>query len=475
MKLRLLLACGCFVAATAAFAKVTVPDILGDNMVLQQQTDVKFWGTANPGKNVVITPSWSKEKVAVKAGSDGKWVAKVRTPKGSHNPQTIKISDGEALTLKNVLIGEVWLASGQSNMEMPLGGFYNCPVENANETILESGKYRNSIRFVRIPWVHSLVPQDTVDCHWVESAPENAPRFSAAAYYFAESVANTLDVPVGIIDCNWGGSPIESWMSRDVLAKKYPDVDLNNDNIIKRNDWGHSPTVMYNAMIHPLINFTLKGFIWYQGEANIYGHASYAQRMADMVNLWRNDWGLGEMPFYFVEIAPFNYGEDLSPYLREAQFKAQSLIPHSGMVCTNDLVLDYEDVNIHPAMKKEVGMRLGFFALANDYGVKGIKTHGPEFKAVEFKDGKARVTFNYAESGYNRMKDITGFEISGADKKFYPAKAWFDNGAIVVSSDSVAAPVAVRYCYRDFLKGNLAGTYGLPVVPFRTDNWEWRK
>ena len=311
-------------------------------------------------------------------------------------------------------------------------------------------------------------------CRWVKSSPETSPAFSAAAYFFAENLTRVLNVPVGIIDCNWGGSPVEAWMSREVLEKNYPEVNLGKDAIAKRIESGR-PMVMYNAMLHPMRNYTLKGFLWYQGEANIYQHDTYARRMADMVSLWRSDWGLGDLPFYYVEIAPFHYGEDLAPLLREAQY-AQKLIPNSGMVSTNDLVFDYERVNIHPAQKRAVGQRLSYFALAETYKMKGVECRGPEFSSVEFKDGKAVVKFDNAVYGFNRGIDIKGFEICGADGVYYPALVkpvpW--GRSVTVESDKVPNPVAVRYAFHDFSPGNLAGVNGLPVVPFRSDRKQHR-
>ena len=473
MKTKFLCCAAALLATAGMSAKVTLPDVLCDNMVLQQNTKVKLWGEAEPGTKISVTSSWSSETVTGKADGNGKWCVLLATPKGSYEPQSVSISDGEAVTLNNVLVGEVWLASGQSNMEMPLAGFYNCPVDGANETILHSGDYKNKIRFVRIPWVQSYVPNDTVSCKWVVANPENAPRFSATAYYFAENLTNTLNVPVGIIDCNWGGSPVESWMSRELLEKSYPNVDLSKEVNDKKHPMSR-PMLMYNAMLHPMINYTLKGFIWYQGESNIYGYKDYAKMLADMVALWRANWGLGNIPFYYAEIAPYEYGNGFNPYLREAQYKAQKLISNSGMISTNDLVYDYEGPNIHPAQKEPVGKRLSYMALANTYGIKGIAARGPEYKSVEFKDGKAFVAFDNAGSGFNRMNGIRGFEVCGADRKFYPADnvKLESNGVICVSSDKVKQPVAVRYCFHDFSIGNLKNGFGLPVVPFRTDNFE---
>ena len=230
--------------------------------------------------------------------------------------------------------------------------------------------------------------------------------------------------------------------------------------------------VMYNAMLRPVAGYTVRGFLWYHGESNVGRYMDYAARLADMVSLWRGLWAQDDLPFYYVEIAPFEYGNGKSPYLREAQCRAQELIPNSGMICTNDLVEPYEFCNVHPKNKRDVGYRLAFMALNKTYGMKEIACQSPQYESMEIRDGKARIRFKYMDQGFNRMADIRGFEICGADKVFYPADAVVENQfALVVSSEKVPEPVAVRYCFRDFQPGNLADTRELPVVPFRTDDF----
>ena len=457
-----------------AFAKVTLPDILSDNMVLQQSTGVKLWGKASPNATVKVQPSWAKMTTTVKTDNKGNWQTTIQTPVATFTPQTLTFSDGEVLTLKNILIGEVWLASGQSNMEMPLNGFWNCPVKGANETIALSGQNKG-IRFATVPKTPAYEPQETVAGKWMESNPNNAPWFSATAYHFAQTLYHTLDVPVGIIVCSWGGSRVESWTNRQIL-ETYPDIDLTKKGIEDVQDWKR-PLLMYNGMLKPLNNFTIKGFIWYQGESNVGKHADYPTRFAAMVELWRKDWGLGNLPFYYAEIAPWIYGDGelgtSGALLREAQFKSQFIIPNSGMISTNDLVEEYEKTNIHPKNKTDVGKRLAYLALNQTYAFKNITAHGPEYKSMEVKDGKIILSFNYAPDGFNRENDIRGFEICGSDKVFQPAVARLDNNnlKIILSNDQIPAPVAARYGFRNFQPGNLANTRELPVVPFRTDNF----
>ncbi|OPZ32197.1 MAG: hypothetical protein BWZ00_00069 [Bacteroidetes bacterium ADurb.BinA174] len=459
---------------SATFAKVMLPEIMSDNMVLQQNTKVKIWGKTKANVNVTITPSWSNQKTQIKSDKSGNWIAILETPAGSFTKHTITISDGEPVTLSNVLIGEVWLASGQSNMEMPLNGFWNNPIKDANETIALSGKNKG-IRFATIPKTAAMTPQETVTGSWKESTPENSAWFSATAYHFAKMLYDVLDVPVGIIVSSWGGTRVEGWTSREIL-ETYHDIDLDEKAIEALNPMGR-PLLMYNAMIKPLTNYTIKGFIWYQGESNVGRHDVYAQRLANMVKLWRSDWGLGELPFYYAEIAPWIYGDGetgtSSAYLREAQFKAQFIIPNSGMISTNDLVEKYEGRNIHPKNKTDVGKRLAYMALSQTYGMKNIAFRGPEYKSMEIKDGKIHLSFSHADEGFNRMSGAEGFEIAGSGKVFVPADVEIDlnNRRIIVSNKDIPNPVAARYCFRNFQIGNMANTRELPMVPFRTDNF----
>ena len=275
----------------------------------------------------------------------------VETPAAGYTPYEITFDDGEKTTLKNILIGEVWLASGQSNMEMPLKGFAGCCIMNGADDIIASAENKG-VRMFTVPKHQTYEPQTDCKGSWNISSIETAPDFSATAYYFATSLSRALRIPVGIICSAYGGSTVEGWISRELL-ENYPDISLNPDSIERLHPMLR-PMLMYNAMLKPLQNYTIKGFIWYQGESNVGRHETYAERLADMVQLWRKEWGLGELPFYFAEIAPYAYGgtqQEKAAYLREAQFRAQSLIPNSGMISTNDLVEPYEMYNIHPRNK----------------------------------------------------------------------------------------------------------------------------
>lgn len=455
-------------------AKVKLPALLGDNMILQQQTEVKLWGTAAPKAEVRVTPSWSGQTVSCRADKDGRWLLNLRTPEAGYTPYRITLDDGEPLTLENVLVGEVWLASGQSNMEMPLKGFGGCCVKNGAQDIIAAAD-NPGVRMFTVPKDQSYEPKTDCGGRWEVGSIDSAPQFSATAYHFATSLSRALRIPVGIINSSYGGATVEGWISRPLL-EGYPDVCLDRDSIERLNPM-HRPMLMYNAMLHPLQNYTIKGIIWYQGESNVGRHDTYAHRLADMVQLWRKEWGLGELPFYFVEIAPYAYGgeqEGGAAYLREAQFRAQSLIPNSAMVSTNDLVEPYERYNIHPRNKAEVGHRLSYLALNLTYGLKQFVCFGPQYKSWTAKGNEAWVSFDNLQMGICRNYDLRGFEVAGEDRVFHPAdKVWlhWQTNEMVVSSEKVPHPVAVRYCFRDFQPGTMIGGNELPTIPFRTDQW----
>ncbi|MDO4754756.1 MAG: sialate O-acetylesterase [Parabacteroides sp.] len=470
MKTKLFLAF-CLLCSMTVHAKVNLPDLISHNMVLQQQTNARFWGEATPNSTVTIQTSWNTF-TETKADTQGFWETTVSTPSASFTPQTITISDGEPTTLHNVLIGEVWLCSGQSNMEMPLKGFARCPIEDANDVIADAPNH--TIRIATIQRKGALTPQTYAKSEWKESTTENVADFTATGYFYALALQKTLQVPIGLINCSWGGSCIEGWLPENIL-KGYSDIDLE----ITKNPqykW-RQPLVLYNAMLYPTRKYTIKGFIWYQGCANVNRYASYTERMVTMVKEWRRIWEQGELPFYYVEIAPFAYSKDCngtkSAYLREAQFKAQALIPNSAMITTNDLVEPYEYSQIHPRKKREIGNRLAWHALAKTYGHKGIYPDSPSYREMEIDGKQIIVRFNHADRGLSPWEEIKGFEIAGENKKFYPAEAQLGkkDDEIIVSSPKVKKPVAVRYCFKNFQIGNVVNHRDQPLIPFRTDNW----
>ena len=464
-------------AVCAGNAKVELGPLVGDNMVLQRNTDARIYGKADPGAQVSVTPSWNGKTYTASADRTGNWSLAVETPDGGFKPYEIVVSDGEPVTLRNVLIGEVWLASGQSNMEMPLKGFSGCNIKGGYDEIADAGENADKIRFFTVPLTQSYEPKETVESEWKVPSPETAPDFSATAWYFAKRLAKVLQVPVGIVSDAYGGAKVESWTPRDIL-ETYPDVSLNPEDIENEVHYWR-PMLMYNAMFNPVKNYTYKGIIWYQGCSNTSTYDTYADRLAKMVERWREDIGLGEIPFYAVEIAPYQYDNPIeqgrSAFLREAQWKAVEMIPNADMICINDLVEEYERHNIHPGNKADVGNRLGDLALNKTYGKKQFLAGSPRYKSHRFENGSAWVAIDAPNHGICRNYDIRGFEVAGADKVFHPADDVFfqwQTNELKVSSKDVPEPVAVRYGFRDFLPGTLYGGNYLPLIPFRTDNWD---
>ena len=473
-RLLLLLVAMCLMGG--ASAKVVLPKILGSNMVIQQQTDVNIWGMADAGKKVTVTVSWSKQKAQTVADKDGHWAVKVATPKGSFDAQTITISDGEEIKLENILIGDVWVSSGQSNMEMPMKGFGRQPVEQSLEYILESGKFKNKIRMFTVTRNRSF-EKDEWDCkggEWQCASPKATADMSATTYFFARNIIDNVDFPIGIITSNWGGTRIESWMPKQAL------IEVLAEDGYEAAQKKHSikPTELYCAMLAPIRQFNAKGFLWYQGCSNLGDVTTYDKLQARMVKQWRKDWGDKEnkMPFYFVMIAPYSYGDSNAisyPRFVETQVRSLSLIPNSGMAATTDAGME---TCIHPAKKLEVGQRLAALALVETYGHGGFEHKAPQYAKHEIKDGKVTVYFTNASMGLYPWYDqpVAGFEIAGADKKFYPAEArTVANDRVSVWSSQVKEPVAIRYAFRNYMKQtpNLKNMYNIPAVPFRTDDW----
>lgn len=447
-------------------AEIILPSIFGNNMVLQQNSNVAVWGKAAPNTAIRIKTSWNNKTYSARSGSDGSWMIKVSTPQAG-GPFNLTISDGKPLVLRNVLIGEVWVCSGQSNMFMPLSGFKNQPVLRSLEYIVSSANPQ--IRLITVPPKASLTPENDFEGKWEECNPESVNSFSATAYFFGRMLNQVLGVPIGLIHTSWGGTRIEPWMSRNGVSAfnwiTTPSSDVRIDNKFKDH-----PTVIYNAMIKPLTGFGIRGVIWYQGEANRGEPERYRELLPGLVADWRSEWGSGDFPFYYVQIAPYNYGKGLnSAYIREAQLQASSVISNSGMVSLMDAG---EEKCIHPANKKVAGDRLAYMALSKTYGIEGFPCEGPTLKEMKVSGTEIKLTFNNAPNGLTSFgRDLKCFEVAGPDKIFFPAQAVITPTGITLSSSSVNEPVAVRYAFMDFVAGDLFNTEGLPASSFRTDTW----
>lgn len=460
-------------AAASLQAKVELPSIFSDNMVLQQKENVAIWGTAT-GKKVTVTATWSKKKTVVTPDAEGKWFTRIATP-AAGGPYEITVSDGEKCTLHNVLIGEVWFCSGQSNMEMPLKGFEGQPVEHGVDYILKASP-KVPIRICNIRNKKAAVPLTVSEGSWKENTPANVAKTSAAAYFFACKMQEILDVPIGLLIADWGGSAIEAWLPRDLIENNFSgefDTSFLDTGDIADRKVGSNCCVLFNGMVAPLIPFTFRGMLWYQGETNRGRPEQYVRLQTAYVKMMRELFQNPDAPFYFVQIAPYPYSQYArlftSGYFYEAQQKTLELIPHSGMAPTLDLGSFF---TIHPPKKMEVGNRLAYLALVNDYGLEGIDPVAPSYKSVEFKGAEALVAFDTDKLGLSpRMTPLDGFELAGEDRVFHPATAKADKNIVTVTSEEVCAPVAVRYCFRNWSTGTLFNAYGIPALPFRTDNW----
>jgi len=457
-------------------AKIILPSFFGDNMVLQQRTDAAIWGWAKPNSSVQLTSSWNKKKYSVTADAAGKWKMKINTPDAG-GPFDISISDGETMTLKNVLIGEVWLCSGQSNMEMPMKGYRDQPILNSNDAIFNSAN--SQLRLYTVPRAVKTIMQDsTKNASWKIADPESVSNFSASGYYFGRLLQQNLKVPIGLINISYGGSAAEAWMSAEAM-KEFPELPLPAiADSAKVNI--STPTTLYNGMLKPFIGYAIKGCIWYQGESNRPRSDQYEKLFPAMVKQWRSEFGIGDFPFFFAQIAPYNYFQSVnattspdrkgnSAYLRDAQRKAVEKIPNSGIVVLMD---KGDEFGIHPADKETVGKRFAYLAFGITYHLKGFAYQSPEFDSLLINGNSATIKFKNVPNGLTAYgKTLSQFEIAGADKVFRPATANIRNGTIVLSSPFVAVPVAVRYAFKDFIVGELFSTEGFPVSSFRTDDW----
>ena len=461
--------------ATETSAKVRLPHLLSDGMIVQQNADVRLWGWDKPGTTVRVTNSWSNDVAEAKTGKNGEFLLTVRTPKASYTPLTITFDDGDKTTLRNVLSGEVWVCAGQSNMEMPVKGFDNCPVEGYNEEVVGARKY-GGIHYVKIPPVMSMKPLNDAQCHWEAISPTTVGDCSATGWFFAKTVNEALDIPVGLILANKGGTRVESWLDADNL-KKYTKESLDSAANVKKFGYDyHRPLVWGNGTFSPILNYTVKGILFYQGCSNVGDPGDqYSQRLKILVDQWRRDFKLGEIPFYFVQIAPYYYDNvngEQGARLREQQLKAAQMIPNSDLVCTDDLVYPWESQQIHCSQKRQVGQRLAYIALNHDYGMKGLMCESPQVSDYKFVGDTCFVHLKNDYRAISRYEDIHGFELAGADKVFHKANAYYYwTKGIIITCPEVKHPVAVRYGFRNFLIGNVANAAHLPLFPWRSDNW----
>jgi len=474
-----------FFQISSVWGKIVLPSIFTDNMVLQQKTDAPVWGKANVNVTVKLTTSWDGKTYTTKADKTGKWKIMIKTPEAG-GPYSLTISDGEKIKLENVLIGEVWVCSGQSNMEMQMKGFVGGPqqVDGAVDVMLKA-KESTPIRiysndFDEKGWTYQYSKKPLEDCkgQWYTNSSRNVASASATAYFFAKYMQEALNVPVGIVIASWGGSDIIAWMSEEAVKPLGVDIShLADDVDLTQKPKQRIACLLYNAKIAPLINFAIKGFIWYQGETNKNSPEKYEKLFPAMVEDYRTKWGIGDFPFYSVEIAPYNYEDpnriDAAKF-REVQLRLIKEVPNSGIALTTDIGDPY---SIHPGNKYDVGRRLALWALAKDYGKSNIGYVTPIYKSMEIEQNKIIIYFENAIKGNGLkpvQKPLSSFEIAGEDKEFHPAQAIIDfkTNKLSVWNDSIQKPVAVRYAFKNYAEASLFDSYGLPVAAFRTDNWE---
>jgi len=495
------------VDADAVLADVKLPAVISDNMVLQRDKKLSIWGWAEPGEEVMVGVSWHSMRWAVTAGDDGRWEFAMNSPKTGGAYEMTFIGKN-TINVKNIMVGEVWVCSGQSNMQWSVKQSANAEQEIA------AADYPD-IRLFTVERKVAEQPQSDCVGSWVSCSPQTVADFSAVAYYFGKELHKELNVPIGLIHTSWGGTPAEAWTRREVLKEesdfapileryddavaKYPQAMKEYEQ--KLEEWKeaaekaeaeggkmpqrptspfgpghpHSPSGLYNAMIAPLIPYGIRGSIWYQGESNAGRAYQYRKLFPAMIQNWRDDWGQDKFPFLFVQLANFRAvnpqpSESDWAELREAQLMTLAL-PNTGMA----VIIDIGDANdIHPKNKQDVGKRLALWALAKSYG-KELVYSGPIYRAMESKDNKIILHFDYVGGGLAGGGDepLKGFAIAAADRKFLwaDAKIKIEGDIVVVGSNEVSSPVAVRYAWADNPVCNLYNKEGLPASPFRTDDW----
>ncbi|WP_256011421.1 sialate O-acetylesterase [Desertivirga xinjiangensis] len=448
-------------------AEIKLSALFTDNMVLQQRSRVKIWGTSSLKEKVRIRTSWNSNRYEIRPDSTGRWIIEIQTPVAG-GPYQIDVSGQNQLSLKNVLIGEVWLCSGQSNMDMPVKGYYNSPVLHSNDILANSSNSR--IRMFHVAKKTSSVPLVDVNGQWEQASSSSVKEFSAVGYLFSAYLSKQLNVPVGIIQVTCGGSPIESWIDETALN------DLTRAGVLSGGATTkavhHVPSSLFNGMISPLVGYGIAGVIWYQGEQNRYNYEDYSFLQPAMVESWRKLWRIGNWPFFYVQIAPMHYPETqkrLLPFLREVQLQATEKIPNSGMAVSLDAG---EENNIHPANKDIIAKRLAYLALVKTYNRTGVSAIAPQYKSFKILKDSISVQFSHSPMGMTTFgKKLSQFELAGSDRVFYKATAEIKGSNVLVYSDAVKLPVAVRYAFKDWAVAELYSIEGLPVSPFRSDDW----
>lgn len=455
MKRHLLILCA-MLCALCVEANVALPAIFSDHMVLEQNAKVKIWGWAKPKEMITITPSWGGEPVMVEPGNDASWSTEFMTPSAG-GPYEIEVKGYNVLTIRDVMIGEVWVCSGQSNMEWSVGAGF----EGSDAVVATADK--PELRFFNVDYRTASTPTHDVSGKWVVCTPESVGACSAIGYFIGEQMNAALACPVGIINSSWGGTAIESWMESTPF--EMCDYFRKQNELLNDHEWGPvRPSLIYNAMIAPLKGYKASGVAWYQGEANVDNHESYVDMMFPLVEGFRNVFG-DDIPFVFAQIAPFNYGENTKGVEVQNRQRLSLQIPGTAMVCLNDIG---NPQDIHPRKKKEAGLRFSDAVLHLAYDKTERPLMGPIYKGMEIVKNKIVVTFDYAEGLKCTGKSLTWFEISADGETFVPAKAVIKNGKVEVSAKEVKTPKHVRFAWSNIAEPNLVNGAGLPASCFTT-------
>jgi sialate O-acetylesterase len=444
---------GWFVAASAQ-AAITANALFSDNCVLQQKTKVPVWGTTDQTEPVKVSVAGQEVTAEPK---DGRWKVEL-APLAAGGPHVVTITQGkDKIEIKNVLVGEVWICGGQSNMQWALK-----QSEGGSDAIATSANEK--IRLFTVPRKGSDKPESNVEAQWVAAGPSTVADFSAVGFFFGRELQKQLSVPIGLIGSNYGGTAAEQWMSKESIESNPELKDMSKP---------QGASMLYNAMIAPLAPYAIQGAIWYQGESNAGRSYQYRALLPAMIQNWRETFGQGDFPFLIVQIAPYDPERAKAPdsiwaEIRDAQLHVSRHVPRTALVVTTDVG---DEVDIHPKRKEPVGMRLALAARAVAYGEK-IEHSGPMYDSMSIEGDKVRIRFTHAESGLMAKNGpLEGFTIAGEDRKFHTANATIVGDTVVVSSDKVSAPVAARYGWAANPLVNLWNKDDLPASPFRTDSF----
>ncbi|MBO4585434.1 MAG: sialate O-acetylesterase [Bacteroidales bacterium] len=455
--------------------------IFSDHAVLQRETTTPVWGWGEPGKTVYVSNNWNFQTMKTTVAENGTWSVVVSTGKAGGSYTLFVNSGKDKVIVHDIAFGEVWICSGQSNMEMPVRGYGFQGVEGATDAILAAGETARDIRLLDIKAEKNATPQKDIEAVWELTTPEVAAKASAVGYFFAKRLSKSLGVPVGIIVNAWGGSRIEPWMTREAIdGAGLTQEELRDLYAVeeKPDHWPETPELIWNSRVAPIVGFAAKGILWYQGCSNMGRPTCYDKLQNAMVRFWREQWGR-ELPFIYTLLAPYSHGDvdgRWLPLFVENQMKTAEAIPSAWYVCTETLG---DRDTIHPAKKKEVADLMVMRAMHDIYGQDlGIDIEYPRIQSVTYDDDgtvKLRLTHVWSNLGSISSRSIIGFELAGEDRVFHLAEAQvdWDGDTLLVRCPDVPKPVAVRYGWRNWMGANLAKTSGIPVPPFRTDDWEY--